>query len=135
MRDSHPAEAAARAAMAAVTADDRDTWLSCYADDAVLHDPVGGSPLDPEGDGIRGRDRLARFWEQAVAPQRIRFDVAAVHAAGDEAAVIATVTTTFPHGLITSYDGVFVYRVDADSRIVSMRGYWDVQRFLSSLGA
>ncbi|BEL03864.1 nuclear transport factor 2 family protein [Actinoplanes sichuanensis] len=135
MSDSHPAEAAARAAMAAVTAGDRDAWLACYADDAVLHDPVGGSPLDPAGDGIRGHGGLGRFWEQAVAPQQIRFDVAAVHATGSEAAVIATVTTRFPHGLVTTYDGVFVYRVGADGRITSMRGYWDLQRFLSSLGA
>jgi steroid delta-isomerase len=135
MSVTHPAAAAARAAMAAVTAGDRDAWLSCYADDAVLYDPVGGSPLDPDGAGVRGRAALGHFWEQAVAPHRIRFDVTAVHAAGDEAAVVATVTTRFPHGAVVGHDGVFVYTIGDDERIVSLRGYWDVQRFLSALAA
>jgi steroid delta-isomerase len=132
---THPAAVAARTAMNAVTAGDRDAWLSCYSDDAVLHDPVGGSPLDPEGTGVRGHDALGHFWQQAVAPNRVRFDVTAVHAAGSEAAVVATVTTRFPHGAVASYDGVFVYTIGRDERIVSLRAYWDVQRFLSSLTA
>lgn len=133
MNTAHPAVVAARTAMTAVSAGDRDAWLDCYADDAVLHDPVGGSPLDPDGSGVRGRDALARFWEQAVAANQIRFDVSAVHAAGPEAAVVATATTRFPHGAVVEHDGVFVYTVDDDGRILSLRAYWDVQRFLSSL--
>ncbi|MEU4427843.1 nuclear transport factor 2 family protein [Actinoplanes sp. NPDC024001] len=135
MDTAHPAAVAARTAMNAVAAADRDAWLACYADDAVLHDPVGGSPLDPEGAGMRGRDALERFWQQAIAANQVSFDVAAVHAAGSEAAVVATVTTRFPHGAVATYDGVFVYTVDDDRRIVSLRAYWDVQSLLSSLGA
>ena len=135
MGNTHPAAVAARTAMDAVAAGDRDAWLSCYADDAVLHDPVGGSPLDPQGAGLRGRDALEQFWQLAVAPNQVRFDIAAVHAAGAEAAVVATVTTRFAHGAVAGYDGVFVYTIDDDRRIVSLRGYWDVQRLLSSLGA
>jgi len=131
---THPAATAALTAMNAVTACDRDTWLSCYADDAVLYDPVGGSPLDPQNAGIRGRDALRNFWQQAIAPNRVRFDVAAVHTAGREAAVVATVTTRFPDGSVVDYDGVFVYAIDQDGHVDSMRGYWDVRRVLSALG-
>jgi steroid Delta-isomerase len=135
MTSDHPAAVAALAAMDAVTGGDRDAWLSCYADDAVLHDPVGGSPLDPQGAGLRGREALDRFWRLAVAPNRVRFDVTAVHAAGSEAAVVATVTTHYPNGAVAGYDGVFVYAVDQDHRVTSLRGYWDVRRVLSVLGA
>lgn len=45
------------------------------------------------------------------------------------------VTTRFPHDAVVEYDGVFVYTVDNDGRIVSLRAYWDVQRLLSSLTA
>jgi steroid delta-isomerase len=69
---THPAATAALTAMNAVTASDRDTWRSCYADDAVLYDPVGGSPLDPQGAGIRGHDALRNFWQQAIAPNQVR---------------------------------------------------------------
>lgn len=58
-----------------------------------------------------------------------------MHAAGSEVAVVAMVTTRFPHDAVVEYDGVFVYTVDNDGRIVSLRAYWDVQRLLSSLTA
>jgi steroid Delta-isomerase len=134
MNSTHPAATVALTAMNAVTAGDRDAWLSCYADEAVLHDPVGGSPLDPEGAGLRGRDALDGFWQQAIAPNRVRFNVAAVHAAGDEAAIVATVTTRFPNGAVAVYDGVFVYTIDRSGQVVSLRGYWDVRQMLAALG-
>ncbi|GIH93416.1 nuclear transport factor 2 family protein [Planobispora siamensis] len=134
MSGAHPAAVAALAAMEAVGAGDRDAWLAWYAPDAVLHDPVGGSPLDPSGTGLVGRAALERFWELTVAPNDVRFDVAAVHPAGDEAAVVASVTIRSPHGAQASYDGVFVYRVGDDGRIVAVRAYWDLQRVLSGLG-
>ncbi|GAA3447442.1 nuclear transport factor 2 family protein [Planomonospora venezuelensis] len=134
MNTTHPAAAAALAAMEAVGAGDRDAWLACYAPDAVLHDPVGGSPLDPEGTGLTGRESLERFWELTVAPNDVRFDVAAVHPAGDEAAVVASVAIRFPGGAEARYDGVFVYRVGGDRRISSVRAYWDLRQVLSALG-
>jgi steroid delta-isomerase len=135
MNTAHPAATAALTAMNAVAEGDRDAWLSCYAHDAVLHDPVGGSPLDPQGAGVRGRDALEHFWQQAIAPNQVRFNVAAVHAAGNEAAVVATVTTHFPNGAVADYDGVFVYAINDDRRVVSLRGYWDLQHVLSALTA
>ncbi|MEV0622440.1 nuclear transport factor 2 family protein [Nonomuraea sp. NPDC050404] len=134
MDTTHPAAVAALTAMSAVSAGDREAWLACYAPDAVLHDPVGGSPLDPHGAGLRGRAALERFWELAVAPNEVRFEVAAVHPAGDEAAVVASVSIRFPTGASARYDGVFVYRIE-DERISSLHAYWDVGRVLSSLGA
>ena len=128
----HPAAKAALAAMAAVTGGDRNAWLAGYAADAVLHDPVGGSPLDPHGDGLRGHAALGQFWDLAVAPNDVRFAVAAVHPAGTEAAVVATVTTRFPDDTVLDYDGLFVYRLDDDGRIASMHGYWDLARVLDA---
>ncbi|HWH33161.1 MAG TPA: nuclear transport factor 2 family protein [Egibacteraceae bacterium] len=131
----HPAARTALAAMQAVTRGDREAWLACYRDDAVLHDPVGGSPLDPGGAGLRGTRALQDFWDLTIAPNDVAFTVAAVHPAGDEAAVVASVTIRFPGGNAVSYDGVFVYRVDEAERVASVRAYWDLQRVLSALGA
>ena len=39
----------ARRSQAAVAAKDRDAWLSLFASDAVVQDPIGPSPLDPLG--------------------------------------------------------------------------------------
>ncbi|GGK65957.1 ketosteroid isomerase [Planomonospora parontospora subsp. parontospora] len=135
MDTTRPAVAAALTAMGAVGAGDRDAWLACYAPEAVLHDPVGGSPLDPDGTGLRGTAALERFWELTVAANEVRFEIAAVHPAGDEAAVVASVSVRFPTGGSAAYDGVFVYRTGGDGRIVSLRAYWDLQAVLSALGA
>ena len=32
-------------------AKDKKNWLSLFADDAIVQDPIGVSPLDPEGEG------------------------------------------------------------------------------------
>ena len=40
--------------MAAIEGKDRDGWLSLFAEDAVVEDPIGPSMLDPEGLGHRG---------------------------------------------------------------------------------
>jgi len=132
MPGTHPAAAAAHRAMNAVNANDRAAWLACYAPDAVLYDPVGGSPLDPDGNGLRGHAALDRFWQLTVSPSTVRFTIDAVHAAGDEAAV-ASVSTRLPNQATVNYDGVFVYRTDHHGRIISLRGYWDIQHVLAAL--
>jgi len=120
--------------MAAVTAGDRASWLAGYAPGAVLHDPVGGSPLDPEGRGLHGRDALERFWDLTIAPHEVAFTVTSVHPSGREAAVVASVHIAFAHGTDVRYDGVFVYAVDGDGRIVSVRSYFDLDPILAALG-
>lgn len=128
------AAAAARSAMAAVTAGDREGWLACYAPDAVLRDPVGGSPLDPHAQGLRGREARELFWDLAIGPHRVEFDIAAVHPSGAEAAVVARVRTWLSNGAETAYNGVFVYTVDAAGAITELRGYWDPAVVLAALG-
>jgi hypothetical protein len=45
-----------------VYARDRDGWL--FTDDAVVQDPIGPSPFDPDGNGHQGRlAALRAFWE------------------------------------------------------------------------
>lgn len=116
--------------MSAVGAHDRVAWLDGFADDAVLHDPVGGSPLDPEGRGLRTREAREQLWDLVIAPNRVRFDIAAAHPAGDEAAMVATVTIDRFDGQTVTYDGVFVYAVGEDGRITSVRSYFDLQAAL-----
>ena len=52
-----PAELAFARHVAAVEAKDRAAFLANFADDAVVEDPVGPSPLEPTGRGHRGRVR------------------------------------------------------------------------------
>lgn len=121
---SHPARRAALASVQAVEAGDRDAWLALFADDAVVADPVGPSPLDPDGQGHRGRAAIAAFYDTVIAQAQVRFDLRESYAAGDECANVGTITSTFEDGTAGVVDGVYVYRVDDDGRLVSIRAYW-----------
>jgi steroid delta-isomerase len=128
-----PPERAARAAMAAVTAGDRAGWIAAYAEDAVLHDPVGGSPLDPDGAGLRGRAALEQLWDLTIAPNDVTFTVESVYPSGKEAAVVASVAIKFANDAEVAYDGVFVYAVDEDGCIATVRSYFDLQPIMAAL--
>ena len=67
-RSEHPARRAGQNSMRNVKAKDKTAWLALFADDAVIEDPVGVSPLDPSGQGHRGKAAIARFWDTVIAP-------------------------------------------------------------------
>lgn len=125
MTDQHPARAASRRSMAAVEAGDKDAWLALFADDAVIEDPVGVSALDPEGKGHRGLGAISAFWDANIGPNTLRFDIRQSYAPGNEVANVGTITTTLPDGSQAAVAGVFTYRVDAEGRLESLRGYWN----------
>ena len=134
MTSEHPARLASQRSMAAVEAGDRDGWLALFADGAIVEDPIGVSPLDPEGKGRRGKDEIAAFYDSVVAANPVGFEIASSFAAGDEVANVGTITTTFADGSKAIVDGVYTYRVDADGLIVSLRAFWefDNMRFESA---
>lgn len=116
--------------MVAVEAGDRAAWLSLFAADAVVEDPIGPSPFDPEGSGHHGVEAIGAFYDTVIGPnESVRFDIRESWAAGDEVANVGTISTTLPHGGGTVHtDGVFTYRVDAEGRLVALRAYWELDR-------
>jgi hypothetical protein len=47
MSEEHPARRAGLLSQRHVANGDREAWLALFADDGVVQDPVGPSPLDP----------------------------------------------------------------------------------------
>jgi ketosteroid isomerase-like protein len=133
--DEHPARAVSKRSLAAVQKKDKAAWLELFADDAVIEDPVGVSPIDPTGEGQRGRAAIAAFWDRQIAPVQIRFDVRESYASGDECANVGTITITMPNGMQARVDGVFVYRVNAAGKLVSLRAFWEFDRMMASLSS
>jgi ketosteroid isomerase-like protein len=125
MADEHPARRAGRLSQRHVANGDRDAWLALFADDAVIQDPVGPSPLDPSGQGHRGKAAIAAFWDGVISKGRVSFDYPRSFAAGDECAFSGTVINTFASGQEFRADGVFVYRVNAAGQLVSLRAFWE----------
>jgi steroid delta-isomerase len=126
----HPARDASLASMRAIESHDRDAWLALFADDAVVQDPVGPSPFDPDGNGHQGRDAIAAFYDTVIGPNdSVTFAIRASYAAGDEVANVGTISTTLPDGAgVVHTDGVFSYRVGEDGKVISLRAHWELDK-------
>lgn len=131
-----PARRVAMASMRAVESGDRDGWLALFADDALVADPIGPSPLDPTGEGHRGKQRIAAFYDSVICQATVRFVIRESYVAGNECANIGTIRSTFPDGTVSVVDGVYTYRIDESGKLEHVRAYWefDHMRFESPSG-
>jgi steroid Delta-isomerase len=123
-----------QASMAAVKARDKDAWLALWRDDGVVEDPVGPSFLDPTGEGHRGKDAIAAFWDANIGSlESVDFEIVDSFLAGHEVANVGTIHLGMPGGSTGRCEGVFVYRVDDDGKLVSLRAFWEVDRMMATV--
>jgi steroid delta-isomerase len=130
----HPARRLSQLSYDAVSRKDKATWLTLFADDAVLEDPVGPSFFDTEGKGHKGQDGISAFWDMAIAPIReLRFTIRDSFANGNACANIGTFSTVLEDGTLADTDLIAVYRITDDGLIQSMCAHWEVDRTMASL--
>ncbi|GIE99258.1 nuclear transport factor 2 family protein [Paractinoplanes rishiriensis] len=116
----------ARRSQAAAGSGDRTAWLGLFADDAVVEDPVGPSPLDPSGRGHRGATAIAAFYDNVIGRvDGMRFEIERSYLCGDEVADVGCIHLTLPGGHATAVRGVFTYRSDGAGRIAALRAFWE----------
>jgi ketosteroid isomerase-like protein len=125
---AHPARDMAVRSMTAVENGDREGWLALYGDDAIVEDPIGPSPFDPEGKGHRGKEALAAFWDNVISQAPVRFAIRESYAAGSECANVGTVTIHLDDGSRAVVEGVYTYRIDDAGRIVALRAFWEQEK-------
>jgi steroid Delta-isomerase len=113
---------------AAVHAKDREGWLSLFAPDAVVQDPIGPSPFDPDGRGHHGTDAIAAFYDTVIGPNDdVTFEIEQSYLCGDEVADVGTIRTTLPGGTHQAVvHGVYVYRSDGAGKLASLRAFWEI---------
>ena len=99
-------------------------WLDLYADDAVIADPVGVSPLDPTGLGHRGKEALSRFWDMIIAPGNMTYRIRESYPCGEECANVWSLTNRMPDGTEITVDLVSIYKVNSAGKLTAMRAYW-----------
>jgi hypothetical protein len=125
-----PARRAALLSREYVHSKNREGWLGLYAQDGIIEDPIGVSPIDPTGQGHRGPAAREAFWDNFNAPSRINVDILESYAAGNEVANHAIITTTIDAGngkaLQQKVHGVFTYHVNEEGKLLALRGYWEV---------
>jgi steroid Delta-isomerase len=112
---------------AAVHARDRDGWLDLFADDALVQDPIGPSPFDPEGKGHHGKVAIAAFYDNVIAPsEAIDFEITQSYLAGEEVADVGIIRTTIAGGTHQAVvHVVMTYRSNGANKIAALRAYWE----------
>ena len=133
MAEEHPARAASHRSMQAVEKKAKAEWLALFTDDAIIEDPVGVSPLDPTGAGQVGKAAIGAFWDKHIGSNRVTFDIRHSYAAGNEVANVGVVTTTLPDGTTAVAEGVFVYKVNDQGKLVSLRAFWDFDEMVAGM--
>src|ERR1700754_4654117 len=67
-----PALTASQNSWRCVHAHDKDGWLALMADDVVMEDPIGQSFTNPDGNGVRGKNGVAAFYDSNIASNDLR---------------------------------------------------------------
>ena len=126
MNRSNKALVASRSSWHCVHNKLREEWLELMADNVVIEDPIGVSPLDPVGKGHCGKEAVGRFWDKNIQPNTIQIEPKVSYTAGEEVAHLLTLTTTFAGGSQVQVEGVFTYAVNDEGKIEAIRGYWEM---------
>jgi steroid Delta-isomerase len=123
-----PALTASQSSWRCVQAHDREGWLALMADDVVVEDPIGKSVINPDGDGVRGKEGVAAFYDNNIAANQLTITCEETFPSSspDEIAHILVLDSKFEGGFTSSVRGVFTYKVNAAGLITNMRGYWNL---------
>lgn len=125
MGNALKAQEAARKSAEYVMTKRKDEWLALFAEDAVVQDPVGASPLDPTGEGHRGHGPIGLFWDMVIAPGQIDYQLQSSHPCGDECANVVMLINTMPNGAEIRTKMVALYRANDAGKLTSLKAYWD----------
>lgn len=112
-----------------VAAHDRAGWLALFADGAVVEDPVGSQPAR-KGAGVRrGTCELGRFYDTFIAPNDIRFEIAADIVAPPFAVRDVVIETCMPSGFRLRVPAYLLYEVvpvGGALRILRLSAHWEL---------
>lgn len=98
--------------------DNREVFLSLFAPDATIEDPVG-SPV------VEGKKAIAAFWDNVHSlPLSYETEVVRIVSCGLEGVLVFNVTTRGDDMAMTVRI-VDVFTLNDAGRITSMRAFWD----------
>ncbi len=120
-----PARIASIKSMQLSMAGDGEGWLALFADDAVVQDPYGPSPMNPDGGGHVGKEAIGKFCGIYIRPDAIRFEIRQTLSSGSACVNIGTIFTKRPDGAMSWSEVVNVYELNDAGKILLLRSYWD----------
>ena len=115
-------------------AKDKQNWLDLFAENAIVQDPIGKSPLDPVGDGHKGKEAIEKFYDTVIANGNIEFNILESIPCANECANFAQIVNVVGDVKIET-QMIVIYRVNSNDKIVSLRAFWDYQKMEDQLKA
>ena len=115
-------------------AKDKQNWLDLFAEDAIVQDPIGKSPLDPVGEGHKGKEAIENFYDTVIASGNIEFNILESIPCADECANFAQIINVVGDVKIET-KMIVIYRVNSNDKIVSLRAFWDYEKMEDQLKA
>ena len=106
---------------------DAKAWLDLFADDALVQDPYGPSPMNPAGLGHHGKAAIEKFCAAYIQPDRIRFEVRQTLTSGPACVNVGTIFAKGFDGRFAWNEVINVYEVNAAGKITLLRSYWDYE--------
>lgn len=130
-----PAQQVSFLSMRNVRAKNRAGWLDLFADDAIVQDPIGVSPLDPSGLGHQGKEAIGAFWDKVIANNNGAIRIRESYPCANECANVLTLSQTLPNGKPFDVHFIGTYRVDDAGKIVALRAYWQFDQVAAEFAA
>lgn len=132
--ENHLAIAANMKSISYASEGNKEAWLALYAEDALVQDPVGVSPMDPTGAGHRGREAIEAFWDTVIGPSNITITVNKRWTSGTHCCCVAQVARNdLGDGKFSDCDMLAVYEVNDEGLITSMKAHWDFDAVMAQL--
>ena len=113
-------------------AKDKKNWLALFDEDAIVQDPIGKSPLDPEGNGHQGITAIEKFYDTVIANGNIEFNILESIPCADECANYAEIVNVVGDVKIET-KMIVIYRINSNNKIESLRAFWDYQKMENQL--
>ncbi len=113
-------------------AKDKQSWLALFDQDALVQDPIGKSPLDPEGNGHKGIAAIEKFYDTVIANGDIEFTIIESIPCADECANYAQIVNLVGDIKIET-KMIVIYRINSNNKIESLRAFWDYQKMEKQL--
>ena len=115
-------------------AKDKENWLALFDKDALVQDPIGKSPLNPEGNGHQGIAAIEKFYDTVIANGNIEFIIVESIPCANECANYAQIVNLVGDIKIET-KMIVIYRINSNDKIESLRAFWDYQKMEKQLNA
>jgi steroid delta-isomerase len=111
----------------ALNAMDREAYLACFAQNAIVLDPYGGRPLQGPDGLNKFMAGMERTWSEFTMMPGELF------VAGDRVATSWTTKATAKSGKTAEFSGINIFSLDEAGLISRLEGYWNFKAMLAQI--